>query len=365
MPGKGKESKLVLLVGTAKGAFIFTSKDGRRTWKVSEQNFKGSPCYHLSYDPRNKLMLAGVNNMQWGPIIMRSFDYGRTWKRAKDSPKFPKGSGLTVNNIWHIEPGPEDEEGIVYAGVDPAVLFKSEDEGDSWMVNEALLHHETRKKWTPGGGGLCLHTIMIDPRDSRNMHIAISAVGTMFSEDGGESWKFQNKHVRTGSLPEKYPTFGQCVHKIVRHPERPNVIYQQNHFGQYRSDNNGKDWVDIQNNLPSRFGFPIAVDANDPDRAYTCPLEGDVNRVSPKGRFAIWATDNSGKEWQELTGGLPEPPSYFTILREGMTSDKEDPCGIYVGTTTGHLFHSRDQGEKWSKITDQLPPILSVSVAAV
>lgn len=365
MPGMRKESVVVLMVGTAKGAFIFTSKDGRRTWKVSEQNFKGSPSYHLSYDPRNKMMLAGVNNMQWGPSIMRSFDYGRTWKRTKNSPKFPKGSGLTVTNIWHIEPGSEDEEGIVYAGVDPAVLFKSEDKGDSWTVNKALLNHETRKKWTPGAGGLCLHTIMIDPRDSRNMHIAISAVGTMFSEDGGESWKFQNKHVRTGSLPEKYPTFGQCVHKIVRHPERPNVIYQQNHFGQYRSDNNGEDWVDIQNNLPSRFGFPIAVDANDPKRAYTCPLEGDFNRVSPKGRFAIWATDNSGKEWQEQISGLPEPPSYFTVLREGMTSDREDPCGIYVGTTTGHLFHSRDHGEEWSKITDQLPPILSVSVAAV
>jgi hypothetical protein len=355
---------IVLMVGTAKGAFLFTSKDGRRSWKASAQNFEGSPTYHLVYDSRNKIFLAGVNNIQWGSTILRSHD-GMTWKRAKKSPKFPKGSGLSVTNLWHIEPGSEDEADVMYAGVDPAVLFKSEDKGDSWTVNNALLNHETRKRWQPGGGGLCLHTIMIDPKDSRKIHIAISAVGTMFSEDGGESWKFQNKHVRAGSLPNQYALFGQCVHKIVRHPERPNVLYQQTHFGQYRSDDNGEDWVDIQNNLPSRFGFPIAVDANDPKRVYTTPLQADINRVSPRGRFAVWASDNSGKDWQELNKGLPSPPSYFTILREGMTSDREDPCGLYVGTTTGHLFYSRNQGRDWNEITDQLPPILSVSVSPV
>jgi hypothetical protein len=356
---------VVLMVGTAKGFFLFASKDGRRSWKASEPNFKGCPTFHVTYDPRNKMFLAAINNLQWGPSIVRSFDNGKAWKRSKNQPKYPKGAGLSVNNIWHIEPGPDDEPEIMYAGVDPAVLFQSQDKGESWTINKGLLNHETRKKWTPGGGGLCLHTILIDPNDPEKIHVGISAVGTVFTEDGGESWRFQNKNVRAGSLPNQYPIFGQCVHKFVRHPERPNVLYQQNHFGQYRSDNNGEDWIDIQNNLPSRFGFPIAVDANDPKRVYTTPLEADSNRVSPKGRFAIWSSDNSGKEWHEQSKGLPSPPSYFTILREGMTSDQEDPCGLYVGTTTGQLFYSRNQGKDWSKITDQLPPILSVSVSAV
>jgi photosystem II stability/assembly factor-like uncharacterized protein len=360
-----KSESVVLMVGTGKGAFLFTSTDGRRSWKVSGQHFKGSPTFHLAYDPRNKLFLAASNNIQWGPTIMLSHDDGKTWKRAKSSPKYPKGTGLSVKNIWHIEPSSEEEPDVIYAGVDPAVLFKSEDRGDTWSVNDGLLHHETRPKWQPGFGGLCLHTILVDPRDPRKIHIAISAVGTMYSEDGGVSWRFQNKNVRSGSLPERYPVFGQCVHKIVRHPERPDVLYQQNHFGQYRSDNNGEAWTDIQNNLPSEFGFPIAVDANDPKRVYTTPLEGGDNRVSPGGRFAVWSSDNSGKAWQEKTKGLPKPPAYFTILREGMCADREDPCGVYVGTTTGQLFHSRNHGKEWTKITDQLPPILSVSVAAV
>ena len=189
----------------------------------------------------------------------------------------------------------------------------------------------------------------------------------MFTKDGGESWKFQNKNVRADFLPNanKYPVYGQCTHKIARHPDRPSVLYQQNHCGQYRSDNNWEDWVEIQNNLPSEFGFPIAVDANDPKRVYASPLEGADNRISPKGRFVVWASDNSGKEWRELNKGLPKPPSYLTVLREGMTADKEDPCGLYIGTTTGQLFCSRNQGKEWSKISDQLPPILSVSVSAV
>ncbi|MDG6905714.1 MAG: exo-alpha-sialidase [Nitrososphaerota archaeon] len=355
----------VLMVGTAKGAFLFTSRDGRRTWETSGPHFEGTPVFHLAYDSRNKMFLAGVNSYQWGPSIARSFDSGKSWRRSKSQPKFPKSSGMSVKNIWHIEPGTEDEPDTIYAGVDPAVLFKSEDKGESWTVNRGLLNHETRKKWNPGAGGLCLHTILIDPKDPQRMHVGISAVGTMFTEDGGESWKFQNKHVQALFLPNKYPVFGQCVHKIVRHPERPGVLYQQNHCGQYRSDNNGEDWIEIQNNLPSRFGFPIAVDSNDPRRVYVSPLEGDGNRVSPNGRFAVWSSDNSGKEWHENSKGLPHPPSYFNVLREGMTSDREDPCGLYIGTTTGQLFFSRNQGLEWSKITDQLPPILSVSVAAV
>ncbi|MDA4124699.1 MAG: exo-alpha-sialidase [Thaumarchaeota archaeon] len=359
---KGTKERTLLLVGTAKGAFVLSSEDSRRTWKVSGPHFKGNEIYHLSHDPRNGMIFASVNSNHWGPSVARSFDEGRTWKLSKTPPRFPKGSGLSVARVWHIEPGPEDEPKVIYAGVAPACLFRSDDGGASWSPNVAMMKHPTRKKWQPGAGGLCLHSVLVDERDSKKMHIAISAVGTMFTEDGGETWAFQNKHVLADFLPEKYPVFGQCVHKIARNSQRPNVIFQQNHCGVYRSDNGGEDWVDIRNNLPSRFGFPIAVDANDPRRVYVAPLEEDWSRIPPDGHFAVWASDNSGKEWERLDEGFPRV-SYFTVLREGMTNDSEDPCGLYVGTTTGQLFASRDQGLHWKRITDGFPPILSVSVS--
>jgi hypothetical protein len=354
----------LLLVGTRKGAFVFTTGDGRRTWKASGPHFKGNEIYHIVYDRRNGLLLAGVNSEQWGPGVARSVDLGKTWKRSETPPRFPKGSGLSVSRLWHIEPGIEDEPDVLFLGVAPACLFRSDDKGVSWSVNEAMMKHRTRRKWQPGAGGLCLHTILTDESSPRKMHIAISAVGTMYTGDGGSTWEFQNKHVLADYSPNKYPVYGQCVHKLARHPERRNKIYQQNHCGVYRSDNGGRDWTDIRNNLPSRFGFPIAVDANEHRRVYVAPLEADSSRVAPEGHFAVWASDNSGKDWFPLDRGLPKM-SYFTVLREGMVSDQEDPCGLYVGTTTGQLFVSRDRGQRWEKITDGLPPILSLSVSNI
>jgi photosystem II stability/assembly factor-like uncharacterized protein len=356
--------KTILLVGTHKGAFVYTSNDGRRTWKAMGPYFKGNSVYHLSYDGRNGMLSASVNDNHWGPSVARSFDGGKTWKLSKTPPKFPKSSGLSVARVWHIEPGPADEPDVMYAGVEPACLFRSEDRGESWSPNEALMKHKTRKKWQPGFGGLCLHTILVDGRQPRRIHVGISAVGTLFTKDGGESWVFQNKNVLADFNPDKYPVFGQCVHKLVRNQRNPNVIFHQNHCGVYRSDNAGEDWIDIRNNLPSRFGFPVAVDANEPDRVYVAPLEGDFARVPPNGHFAVWASDNRGKEWFSLDKGFPEV-SYFTVLREGMTADNGDPCGLYVGTTTGQLFASRDQGQRWNRITDGLPPILSVTASKV
>ncbi|MDG6901675.1 MAG: exo-alpha-sialidase [Nitrososphaerota archaeon] len=358
------KAKTILLVGTAKGAFVYTSSDGRRSWKSSGPQFKGQPIFHLAHDKRNKMLLASVNDNHWGPSVARSFDAGRTWKLSETPPKFPKKSGLSVARVWHIEPGLEDERDTLYAGVEPACLFKSEDKGESWSPNEALMTHRTRKKWQPGAGGLCLHSILTYEGNPDRMHIGISAVGTMFTKDGGESWAFQNKDVLADFYPNKYPEYGQCVHKLAKNPMKQNVIFHQNHCGVYRSDNGGAGWTDIRNNLPSRFGFPMAVDANEPDRAYVAPLEGDFARIPPDGHFAVWSTDNKGKEWFKLDAGLPKT-SYYTILREGMTADGGDPCGIYFGTTTGQLFASRDQGRHWTKITDALPPIFSVMASEV
>jgi hypothetical protein len=324
---------------------------------------KGKEIYHMAYDKRSGAVLASVNSNHWGPTVARSEDIGKTWKESRTPPKFPKGSGLSVARVWHIKPGSEDEPGVVYAGVEPACLFKSEDGGRSWEVNESMLNQKTRKKWQPGGGGLCLHTIVLNSKRKKRMHIAISSVGTMRTDDGGESWKFQNKKVLVGYQPEKYPEFGQCVHKLASNPSTPDVIFHQNHFGVYRSDDAGENWIDIRNNLPSRFGFPIAVDANDPKRAYVAPLEGDFSRIPPGGHFAVWGTDNAGKEWFKLDKGIPAV-SYYTVLRDGMGADQEDPCGLYFGTMTGQLYGSRDQGNKWENISDSLPPILSVNVSA-
>ncbi len=359
---KSHNGKSLLLVGTSKGAFVFTSNDGRRTWKPTGPYFKGNKIYHITYDRRNKMLLASVNSEQWGPSVARSFDFGKTWKFSESPPKYPKDSDWSVKRVWHIEPSVDDEPDVLFAGVEPTGLFRSDDKGESWKVNEALLKNETRSNWKPGAGGLCMHTIMVDPRDTRKLHVGISAVGTLFSNDEGRTWKFQNKNVLADFQPDKYPEYGQCVHKLARHSSNPDVIYHQNHCGVYRSDDAGENWIDIRNNLPSRFGFPIGVDANDPKRVYVAPEESDEVRVSLDGHFAVWASDNAGKEWFKLDAGLPKT-SYFVVLREGLATDLEDPCGVYVGTSTGQLFASRNQGKRWANIADGLPPILSVSAS--
>ena len=351
-----------LLVGTRKGGFVFTSDSKRKEWKMSGPYMKGNEIYHMAYDGRSGAILASVNSGHWGPTVARSDDMGKTWKESRTPPRFPKGSGLSVARVWHIKPGTDDEPGVVYAGVEPACLFRSEDGGRSWAVNESLMNQKTRKKWQAGGGGLCLHTILVNGKRPKRMHVAISSVGTLRTDDGGESWMFQNKNVLAGPQPKRYPEYGQCVHKLAINPSRPDVIFHQSHFGVYRSDDAGGNWADIRNNLPSRFGFPIAVDANEPKRAYVAPMEGDFSRIPPGGHFAVWGTDNDGKEWFKLDSGLPSV-SYYTVLRDGMVADAEDPCGLYFGTTTGQLYSSRDQGNNWQNISDCLPPVLSVSVS--
>ncbi len=348
----------LLLVGTRKGAFVFSSHDGRKTWKATGPYFRGKEIYDIVYDPRNKLLLASVNDNHWGPCVAKSNVLGETWD-ISNPPKYPKESGLSVSRVWNITPSTEDQQDTFYCGVEPAMLFRSDDKAESWKINEALLNHETRKNWQPGGGGLCLHTILAEEGKPDNIHVGISAVGTLNSNDGGSSWRFQNKNVLADFSPEKYPVYGQCVHKIVRNSKQPNVLYQQNHCGVYRSDDNGENWIDIRNNLPSRFGFPMAIDANDPKRVYVVPLEGDFSRITPDNKFAVWATDNSGGEWFPLSKGFPEP-AYFEVLRGAMATDAEDPCGVYVGTKTGQLYASRNRGGNWTLVSGVLPEILSV-----
>jgi photosystem II stability/assembly factor-like uncharacterized protein len=253
----------------------------------------------------------------------------------------------------------------LYAGVEPAALFKSTDRGDTWTINSGLHNHPHRAQWFPGNGGLCLHTILLDPLDPNRLYVAISTGGCYRTDDGGATWQPRNQHVRADFLPDKYPEFGQCVHKMALHPDRPEVLYQQNHCGVYRSDNAGDDWIDIgDGKLPSRFGFPIAVHPHDPKTLYLALEESDEYRMSVDGKFAVWRSRNGGETWKRLSKGLPDR-AYLVALREAMAVDTLNEAGVYVGTDTGQVFYSRDEGDAWEVLADFLPPVLSVETAVI
>ncbi|HEX9056175.1 MAG TPA: hypothetical protein VF818_01465, partial [Ktedonobacterales bacterium] len=276
---------------------------------------------------------------------------------------FPEGGADALNNIWLIEPGRAETPQTVYAGIDPASLWVSEDGGDTWALNEGLYSHPTRAEWNPGAGGLCLHSIIPDPSRPERMWIAISAVGVMRTDDGGQSWRFVNKNTRASFQPDIYPEFGQCVHRVVQRPDAPETLYQQNHCGVYRSDNGGDDWRDIQGKLPSEFGFPMALDHHHPDTMYVI-VEKPEFRANYADGFVVYRSPDGGESWETLTNGLPTGPNVrLGVLRHGMCADKLDPCGVYVGANTGQLFGSADRGDSWSLIADYLPPIYSVTAA--
>ncbi len=385
-----KSAQVKVFVGTRKGGFIFTSDRERKKWQVGDLQFKSWNVMHMQLDPRDQRLHAATVHDVYGPSTHYSDDFGLTWTQARGVPAFsrPSKSGRPlgtpdeardaagdaktvlstpeqINKIWHIAPGRVDEPGVLYAGVEPAALFKSTDRGETWTVNEGLFDHPHRSLWYPGAGGLCLHTIILDPADQQRMYVAVSTGGCYRSDDGGLTWHPHNKNVRADFLPDKFPEFGQCVHKIAMHPSQPNVLYQQNHCGVYRSDNAGEDWIDIgEGKLPSRFGFPIAVHPHDPNTIYVVLEESDDYRLSVDGRFAVWRSRDGGDTWKRLSNGLPER-AYLVVLREAMAVDTCDDAGLYVGTSTGQVFYSRDSGDTWELMADYLPPVLSVEAAVV
>ncbi len=379
-----------VFIGTRKGGFVYSSDLERKRWHAGDIQFKGWNLMHMQLDPRSQRLFASASHYVYGPTIQYSDDYGKTWTQAKQSPAFTRpsksgrpygtvddamraGSGDTtvkdkpesVDKVWHITPGRKNEPGVLYAGVQPASLFISRDNGETWQINEGLFDHPHRGQWNPGAGGLCLHTILLDPTNKDRMFIAISAAGCYRTDDGGETWKACNKNVRADFNPDRYPEFGQCVHKMAMHPSNPNLIYQQNHCGVYRSDNAGDDWIDIgEGKLPSRFGFPIAVHPKDPRTIYIALEQSDEFRLSVDGRFSVWRSRDSGESWQRMTEGLPMQ-AHLVVLRDAMATDTLDEAGIYVGTHTGQLFYSRNAGDTWDLLADYLPPILSVEAAVV
>jgi photosystem II stability/assembly factor-like uncharacterized protein len=347
---------VLALVGTRKGLFLLWEED-RRGWRVDGPLLDGRGLYHAIIDARDGMLYAAANHIVYGPTVQRSADGGKTWKRSKKIA-LPERSGLTVNAVWHIEPGLPQQPGTLYLGADPGALFRSDDAGETWEPNRGILGHPTRDRWFPGAGGLCCDSIQLDPGDPQRMYVCIASAGTLRSDDGGHSWSPVNKNVAAEYFPDPYPEIGQCVHKLLLHPARPERLWQQNHFGVYRSDNCGESWERLDGNgLPTSFGYPIMIDPEDPDKAFVIPERSPEYHYSPDGRLAVYRTRDSGQTWEEMSDGLPRQ-AWAAVLREAAASYANS---LYFGTQSGSFFALAD-GDTWVEAARHLPPVLSVEV---
>ena len=360
--------RVILNIGTKKGVFVAEAPKTRRTFALRGPFGTGVAVYASLIDTRGAPRIyASSCNPFFGMKVLRSTDLGKTFKETQSAPTFPKDDGRALANIWSLEPGDGKKE--LWCGVEPAALFKSSDGGDSWEMVNGISNHAHARKWQPGNGGLCLHTIR---RDGKRVHLGISTGGHYLSEDGGASFAAANNGIGAGFVPDPYPEFGQCVHKIATHKDAPGRLYIQNHggwddrpgIGVLRSDDHGHTWRSIAKGLPSDFGFPIVVHPHDPDTVYVLPLTA-ATRTCPGGAPAVWRSENGGYSWRKLASGLPKKDSYFTILRDAMTMDELKSPALYYGTTTGQLWMVREGGENWTCVFDSLPPINCVKVAVV
>jgi len=352
----------LILAGTRKGLFLLRGDEDRREWKVNDPLLPGWEIFHAVVDPRDGMLYACTNSFVYGATVHRSSDLGQTWERAEELG-LPEESELKLERTWHLEPGHESQPETLWLGGAPGVLFRSDDRGKTWEPVRGVVEHPTREQWNPGAGGMCCHSIQLDPSDANRLYIGISAAGVFRTDDGGERWSPANKGTAADFMPDPYPEVGQCVHKLLVHPSRPDRLWQQNHCGVYRSDDRGESWERLDGNgLPSGFGFPIALHPREPDTAFVVPEEGAENRVTCNGRLGIYRTRDGGASWAERPQGLPTP-AWSAVMRESMASDGLDPVGIYLGTQSGSVFVSPDEGESWVEAARQLPPILSVDVA--
>lgn len=366
-----KKGDTMVLVGTRKGLFLFHSHD-RRRWQSRGPFLRGQEVRHAILDPRDgKTVYAGGTDEHFGPAIARSTDFGGRWTMGEEGPRYSKESGLTATRVWQLQAG---EDGDLWAGVEPAGLFRSRDGGESWASVDGLNYRPERKDWQPGGGGLILHTILPYPGEPNRMLVGISSSGVFGTHDGGATWREMNGGVRKyeGDGFFEDGKIGTCPHKIVRDARDPAILYMQNHVGVYRRRRGEPAWTIIEDGLPriekkvpASFGFPITAHPHDAGTAYVVPLQGDFNRVTPRGAMAVYRTRNGGKRWQRLSKGLPQKDAWFTILRDALRTDDGDPAGVYVGTTTGQLYHSRDEGDSWRLLADHLQGIQSVEAGVV
>lgn len=350
--------RTLILLGTRKGAFTLELDSDGQAGTLRGPFCEAMPIQHLAWDPARGALLAGAGSPWYGPLVWRSEDLGETWTHSSAGLTYgDEQDDEPLTRVWNLTAVGE----TVYAGVEPAGLFRSDDGGVTWSHVSGLREHPSRPGWEPGAGGLILHSIVAHPTDAAQLWVGISAVGIFQTRDGGATWEARNRGVRAAGSPDEYPETGQCVHKFVLHPSRPDVLFQQNHSGAYRSDDGGRTWQDINAGLPSTFGFPIAVHPHDPHTIWTVPLNGDDRgRFVPEGRAAVWMSRDDGATWSAQTDGLPGPGAYVGVLREAMATEPRDPAGVYIGTSTGQLFGSRDEGRSWRLVADFLPGISSV-----
>lgn len=369
-------AQIRVLVGTRKGAFIITSDGARRDWKIDGPHFGGWQIMHVTGSPANPDRLFASQWTDWhGQVVQRSDDGGESWEPMGNEFAYDGVPGThqwydgtshpwEFKRLWHFEPSPDDPD-TVFAGGEDAALFRSDDGGQTWAELSALRTHSSGQTWQPGAGGLCLHTILIDPANTRRMYVAISAAGAFRTDDGGESWQVVTRGLRSGFLPEPEATVGHCVHRLAMHPSRPDTVFMQKHWDVCRTDDAGELWTEVSGDLPSDFGFPIAVHAHEPETIYVVPILSDAEHYPPEGKLRVYRSRAGGNEWEALTQGLPQRDCYVNILRDAMAVDSLDPCGIYFGTTGGQVYGSGDAGDNWQTIADHLPAVLSVEVQAI
>jgi photosystem II stability/assembly factor-like uncharacterized protein len=360
-----------VLVGTRKGAFVLTSDGKRDKWEVSGPHFGGWEIYHLKGSAANPDRIYASQSSGWfGQIIQRSDDGGKTWEPAGNKFVYEGVPGThqwydgtphpwEFKRVWHLEPSLTDPD-TVYAGVEDAAMFRSTDGGQTWEELAGLRGHGSGPHWQPGAGGLCLHTILIDPRNADRMFIAISAAGAFRTDDGGKTWTPINRGLKSEGIPDPNAEVGHCVHRIAMHRSRPDVLYMQKHWDVMRSNNGGDSWQEVSGNLPTDFGFAIDVHAHEPETIFVVPIKSDSEHYPPEGKLRVYRSRTGGNEWEPLTKGLPQENCYVNVLRDAMSVDSLDSCGIYFGTTGGQVYASADAGESWSAIVRDLPPVVSV-----
>ena len=365
-----------VLVGTQKGAFVLTSDARREQWEVSGPHFGGWEIYHLVGTPSDPMRIYASQSTGWfGQLLQRSDDGGATWQPVGNQFTYDGVAGThqwydgtphpwEFARVWHLEPSATDPD-TIYAGVEDAALFKSTDGAATWSELPGLRTQDSGPHWQPGAGGMCVHTVLVDPTDPERLHVAISAAGVFRSDDGGGTWRPANRGLHSDGIPDPDAEVGHCVHRIARHPSRPDVLFMQKHWDVMRSDDAGDSWREISGNLPSDFGFPIAVHAHEPDTVYVVPITSDSEHYPPEGKLRVYRSRTGGDEWEPLTRGLPQGDCYVNVLRDAMAVDDLDPCGVYFGTTGGQVYGSPDGGDNWSPIVRDLPRVLSVEAQAM
>jgi photosystem II stability/assembly factor-like uncharacterized protein len=362
-----------LLVGTRKGAFVLRSDAKRDRWKVEGPHFAGWEIYHVKGSPVDPNRIYASQSSGWfGQLIQRSDDGGTTWEPVGNQFAYEGTPGThqwydgtphpwKFARVWHLEPSLTDPDAL-YAGVEDAALFRSVDAARTWQELPALREHESGPSWQPGAGGMCLHTIIADPRDPARLFVAISAAGVFRSDDSGQTWRPMNRGLKSDGIPDPTAEVGHCVHRIAMHPSRPDVLFMQKHWDVMRSDDAGESWREVSGNLPTDFGFPIDVHAHEPNTVYVVPIKSDSEHFPLDGKLRVYRSRTGGDEWEALTKGLPQRDCYVNVLRDAMAVDSLDACGVYFGTTGGQVYASADAGDTWTAIVRDLPPVLSVEV---